>query len=87
MGALIIKEFTGLSDEDMLSAFMFDIRFQYALHTTSFLKQPMSGRTLRRFRERYSAYEKETGIDLLHDTITSLSSEMAQMMKLDLALK
>ena len=87
IGALIIKEFTGLSDEDMLSALMFDIRFQYALHTTSFLEQPMSDRTLGRFRERCSAYEKETGIDLLHDTITSLSSEMAQMMKLDLSLK
>ncbi len=76
-----------MSDEDMLSALMFDIRFQYALHTTSFLEQPMSDRTLGRFRERCSAYEKETGIDLLHDTITSLSGEMAQMMELDLSLK
>ena len=46
IGELIIKEFTGLSDEDMLTALMFDIRFQYALHTTSFPKQPMSDRTL-----------------------------------------
>ena len=66
---------------------MFDIRFQYALHTTSFLEQPMSDRTLGRFRERCSAYERETGIDLLHDTIVSLSGEMAEMMKLDLSLK
>lgn len=36
IGALIIKEFTGLSDDELLTALMFDIRFQYALHTTSF---------------------------------------------------
>ena len=87
IGALIIKEFMGLSDEDMLTALMFDIRFQYALHTTTFLEQPMSDRTLGRFRERCSTYEKETGIDLLHDTIISLSGEMAEMMKIDLSLK
>lgn len=87
IGALIIKELTGLSDEDMLTAMMFDIRFQYALHTTSFLEQPMSDRTLGRFRERCSTYEKETGIDLLHNTIVSLSKEMAEMMKIDLSLK
>ena len=87
IGALIIKEFKGLSDDELLEALMFDIRFQYALHTTSFLEQPMSDRTLGRFRERCSAYEKETGIDLLHDTIVSLSGEMAEMMKLDLSLK
>lgn len=87
VGALIIKEFMGMSDEEMLAALMFDIRFQYALHTTSFQEQPMSDRTLGRFRERCSSYEKETGIDLLHDTIVSLSVEMAEMMKLDLSLK
>ncbi len=76
-----------MSDDELLEALMFDIRFQYALHTTSFLEQPMSDRTLGRFRERCSAYEKETGIDLLHDTIVSLSGEMAEMMKLDLSLK
>ena len=31
---------------------MFDIRYQYALHTTSFIEQPLSDRTLGRFRER-----------------------------------
>lgn len=87
VGALILKEFTGLSDDEMLQALMFDIRFQYALHTTSFLEQPMSDRSLGRFRERCSAYEKETGTDLLHDTIVSLSGEMAEMMKLDLSLR
>jgi len=66
---------------------MFDIRYQYALHTTSFIEQPLSDRTLGRFRERCITYEKQTGIDLLHDTITSLSEEMAAMMKVDRSLK
>lgn len=66
---------------------MFDIRFQYALHTTSYAEQPLNDRTLGRFRERCATYEKETGIDLLQTTITSLSNEMAEMMKLDFSLK
>ena len=47
----------------------------------------MSDRTLGRFRERGCTYEKETGIDLLHDTLVSLSVEMAEMMKFDRSLK
>lgn len=87
LGALIIKEFTGLSDDELLASMMFDIRFQYALHTTSFDEQPMSDRSLGRFRERCRIYEEETGIDLLHPAIASLSKEMAEMMKLDFSLK
>ena len=87
IGALILKEFTGQSDDDINASLMFDIRYQYALHTTSFVEQPLSDRTLGRFRERCITYEKQTGIDLLHDTITSLSEEMAAMMKVDRSLK
>ncbi len=87
LGALIIKEFTGLSDDELLTALMFDIRFQYALHTTSFGEQPMSDRSLGRFRERCRIYEEETGIDLLKPVIVSLSEEMAEMMKLDFSLR
>lgn len=87
LGALLIKELTGLSDDELLSSLMFDIRFQYALHTTSCIEQPLSDRTLGRFRARCNAYERETGIDLLHETIQSLSNEMAEIMKIDLSLK
>ena len=87
LGALIIKEYTGLSDEELLAALMFDIRFQYALHTTSYVEQPMSDRSLGRFRERCRIYQEETGTDLLHPAITALSKEMAEMMKLDASLK
>lgn len=87
LGALLIKELTGLSDDELLSSLLFDIRFQYALHTTSCIEQPLSDRTLGRFRARCYAYEQETGIDLLHETIQSLSNEMAEIMKIDLSLK
>lgn len=87
LGALLIKELTGLSDDEFLYSLMFDIRFQYALHTTSCIEQPISDRTLGRFRARCNAYEQETGIDLLHETIQSLSGEMAEIMKIDLSLK
>ena len=87
IGALLIKELTNLSDDELLESLMFDIRFQYALHTTSFAEQPLSDRTLSRFRARCAAYETEHGVDLLHETITSLSSEMAELMRIDSSLK
>lgn len=59
---------------------MFDIRYQYALHTTSFTEQPLSDRTLSRFRARCLAYETETGIDLIHTCITGLAKELAEFM-------
>lgn len=62
---------------------IFDIRYQYALHTTSFEEQPLNDRTLGRFRARCNAYEELTGIDLIHDCIIRLSSGMVAMMKLN----
>lgn len=87
IGALIIKEFTGQSDDEMYMSLMFDVRYQYALHTTSFEEQPLSDRSLGRFRERCARYEEQTGIDLLTDTVLSLSAEMAEIMKIDRSLK
>ena len=87
VGALLLKELTGLSDDGMVAALMFDVRFQYALHTTSYLEQPLNDRTLGRFRARLLAYEEETGIDLIHDTFQKLSAEMSEIMKIDQSLK
>ena len=36
IGALIIKEIFQLTDEEIVETLPFDIRYQYALHTTSF---------------------------------------------------
>ena len=66
VGALILKEVLGDTDDELVQALMFDVRYQYALHTTSFEEQPLSDRTLSRFRARCLAYETETEIDLIH---------------------
>lgn len=80
IGALILKEALGDTDEEIVQALMFDIRYQYALHTTSFEEQPLSDRTLSRFRARCLAYETETGIDLIHNCIIGLAKEISEFM-------
>ena len=67
VGALILKEFNGLSDDELIEECEFDFRYQYALHTNSFKDQPLSNRTFSRFRERNAAYELVTGRDLIHE--------------------
>lgn len=82
IGALILKESLGVTDDEMVEGLMFDIRYQYALHTTSYEEQPLSDRTLSRFRARCLAYETETGIDLIHSCITKLAKEISEFMNL-----
>ena len=66
---------------------MLDPRYQYALHTTSCEEQPLSDKTLSRFRKRCYDYESAYGIDLLHNCITSLSEKIAKMMDLNPRIK
>lgn len=80
VGALILKEALGDTDDELVQALMFDIRYQYALRTTSFQEQPLSDRTLSRFRARCLAYETETEIDLIHECITKMAKELSQFM-------
>jgi hypothetical protein len=80
IGSLILKESLGVTDDEIVQASMFDIRYQYALHTTSFGEQPLSDRTLSRFRARCLAYETETGIDLIHACVAGLAKEIAKLM-------
>lgn len=82
VGALILKEILGVTDDELVQALMFDIRYQYALHTTSFEEQPLSDRTLSRFRARCLAHETETGNDLVHDCVTGLAKEISAIMGL-----
>lgn len=87
VGALILKEYTGQSDDEIMESLMFDVRYQYALHTTSMAEQPLSDRTLSRFRERCATYEAATGIDLIYGTITRHAKELEVLMKIDPSLK
>lgn len=58
IGLLILKELTGKSDDEIFESLLFDVRYQYALHTTAMEEQPVSDRTLGRFRQRCTAYEQ-----------------------------
>lgn len=73
IGSLLLKELLNLTDDEVVESLIFDIRFQYALSTTSFKEQPLRDRTLSRFRERILNYEEQTGIDLMKNCILDLS--------------
>ena len=83
VGACIIKELFDYSDDEMVEGLMLDLRLQYALHTTSFDEQPLSDKTLSRFRRRCYDYEQTHGIDLYKMAVTDYSQEIAKMMNLD----
>lgn len=80
VGALIIKELFDYSDDEMVENLMLDFRIQYALHTTSFEEQPLSDKTLSRFRKRCYDYESLHNEDLYHDCVKELSSSIAKLM-------
>lgn len=80
VGALIIKELFDLSDDEIVENLMLDIHYQYALHTTSYSEQPLSDKTLSRFRKRCYDYERVTGIDLFHNCICDLNNKIVKMM-------
>ena len=86
-GALIIKEITGMSDDELLETLLFDVRYQYALHTTSFEEQPLSDKSLQRFRNRLLTYKITTGKDILHEMMDDITGELSKLMKINTSLK
>ncbi|WP_139903600.1 transposase [Clostridium thermarum] len=57
IGLLMIKEIFQQSDEELIGSLHFDKRYQYALCTTNYDKQPVSINTLTNFRNRVIDYE------------------------------
>jgi hypothetical protein len=80
IGSMILKEAFSDTDDELVEAVALDQRYQYALHTTSFNEQPLSDRSLSRFRARCLAYETETGIDLIKNCFNTLTSQIADFM-------
>ena len=78
----LLKELQSLSDDDVLEAVILDPRYQYALHTTSFAAQPVSDRSLSRFRARLYEYELATGRDLIKEEMEDLAQHFADMMEI-----
>ena len=87
IGLLLLKEMFGSTDEDLMQELLFDVRYQYALHTTSYKEQPISDRTLSRFRERLYEYEQETGIDLMKEEMAALAQDFASLLQINPRLK
>lgn len=83
IGALLIKELFDYSDDEMVENLMLDLHLQYALHTTSFKEQPLSDKTLSRFRKRCYDYESLYNVDLYHDCIKGLSEKIKKLMKIN----
>ena len=87
IGLLLLKEMFGSTDEELMETVLFDVRYQYALHTTSFAEQPVSDRTLSRFRERLYVYEQETGIDLMKAEMESLAKAFVKLLQINPQMK
>ena len=73
IGALILKEHMQLSDDEVVNSLDCDVRFQYALHTSHLDTQPLSDRSLSRFRERVYKYDLAHNTDLLGEEMKSIT--------------
>jgi len=82
-GLLILREIFNQSDEEALNSLMFDIRYQHALHTTSFQEQPVSKNSLTNFRAAVYKYNQEYGIDLIQQEIESQAKSFSKLLKID----
>ena len=80
VSALILKEFQGLTDEELLENIEWNRQFQVALGLSNQDKVPFSARTLTRFRTKIYQFEKENNIDLIHQVIKSLLDNLNEEM-------
>lgn len=82
IGSLMLKEYFGQSEEEVLMSVYCDVLYQNALHLTQMEKPPLSDRSWSRFRERLEKYEEEHGRDLMKEEMESLAKITAEHMQL-----
>jgi hypothetical protein len=82
-GLLILREIFNQSDEEALNSLIFDIRYQHALHTTSFSEQPVSKNSLTNFRKAVYRYNQEYGIDLIQKEVEAQAKSFSKLLKID----
>ena len=88
IGALLLKELFQMTDEELVETVVCgDLRFQYALHTTSFNEQPLSKNSLNRFRRRIYLHCLATGDDLLHQEMEHLADQFCQFLGIQPTMK
>lgn len=83
VGLLILKEIFSQSDEECLDSLKFDIRYQYALHKTSFKEQPVSKNSLTNFRTAVYRYNEEYGVDLIQEEVESHAKKFAELLNIE----
>jgi hypothetical protein len=83
VGLLMLREIFRQSDEEALDSLMFDVRYQYALHTTSFKEQPVSKNSLTNFRSAVSRYNEEHGTDLIQEEIESHAETFSKLLNIE----
>lgn len=83
LGLLMLKEIFGQSDEEAIESLLFDIRYQYALHTTSFKEQPVSKNSLTNFRTAVYAYNEAHGTDLIKEEFESHAKEFSKILNIN----
>lgn len=83
IGLLMLKDIFTQSDEEAIHSLYFDIRYQHALHTTSFEEQPVSKNSLSNFRGAVYKYYEEHDIDLIQEEIESHAKEFAKILNID----
>ena len=82
VGALILKEYKRLTDEELIDSITFNMQFRTALGCSSYLSAMPSERTISRFRMRMAEYDIEHGTDKLKDTFDALEQKMKETMGL-----
>ena len=82
IGSMMLKEYFGQSEEELLMSIYCDVLYQYALHLTQMEKPPVSDRSWSRFRERLERYEEKHGRDLMKEEMESLARITAEHMGL-----
>lgn len=76
VGALILKEALNVTDDEIVEAMAFDIRYQYALHTTSFEEQPLVTEPSAGLEQE----ETEHDVDLIHECVVKMAKEISDFM-------
>ncbi len=83
VGAYLVMNMLNITADELILRIDSDIAIQYALHTTSFEKQPFSRRNLFYFIAKMESYEKESGINLIEECFKKVTSDFAHDMGLD----
>ncbi len=82
VGLLMLRELFDQTDEEALDSLMFDVRYQYALHTTSLKEQPVSKNSLTNFRTAVYRYNEENGVDLIQQEVESHAEEFTKLLNI-----